>query len=87
MLSWFDQGKTSMLPYAQGGIVPQKGVPMETINVEGLPEPVVRAVEAMVQTLREQLVKGEKKEPVELPTWRGAVIGSLRRKDIYDDVA
>jgi hypothetical protein len=68
-------------------IVPQKEVSMETINVEGLPEPVVRAVEAMVQTLREQLVKGEKKEPVEFPLWRGTVIGSLRREAIYDDVA
>jgi hypothetical protein len=60
---------------------------MDTINVDGLPEPVVRAVEAMVQTLREQLAKGEKKEPVELPLWRGTVIGSLTRDEIYDDVA
>jgi hypothetical protein len=60
---------------------------MATINVEGLPESVVRAVEAMAQTLREQLVKGEQKEPVELPLWRGTVIGSLRREAIYDDVA
>ncbi len=27
---------------------------MKTINVDNLPEPVVRAVEAVVQTLREQ---------------------------------
>jgi hypothetical protein len=63
---------------------------METINVEGLPEPVVRAVAAMVQTLREQLAKEEKQakhEPIELPLWRGTVIGSLSREDIYDDVA
>ena len=70
-----------------GEMVPQKEVSMETINVEGLPEPVVRAVEAMVQTLREQLAKGEKKEPVDLPLWRGTVIGSLTRDEIYDDVA
>jgi hypothetical protein len=62
---------------------------METINVEGLPEPVVRAVAAMVQTLREQLAqetKQAKQEPTELPLWRGTVIGSLSREDIYDDV-
>jgi hypothetical protein len=63
-------------------------VSMETISVKGLPEPIVRAVEAMVQALREQLTntKGQRKEPVELPLWRGTVIGSLTREDIYDDV-
>jgi hypothetical protein len=60
---------------------------MEHINVEGLPEPVARAVEAMVQALRKQLAKDQKEEPGELPVWRGAVIGSLTREEIYDDVA
>ena len=32
----------------------QAEVPMKTINVDNLPEPVVRAMEAVVQTLREQ---------------------------------
>jgi hypothetical protein len=60
---------------------------METINVEGLPEPVARALEAVVQALREQLTKDQKKEPSELPLWPGTVIGSLTREEIYDDVA
>jgi hypothetical protein len=65
----------------------EKEVPMEHINVEGLPEPVARAVEAMVQALREQLAKEQKKAPGELPVWAGTVIGSLTRDEIYDDVA
>ena len=60
---------------------------MEHINVEGLPEPVARAVQAMVQALREHLAKEQKKEFAELPVWPGTVIGSLTREDIYDDVA
>jgi hypothetical protein len=60
---------------------------MKHINVEGLPEPVARAVHAMVQALREQLAKEQKKQPVELPVWKGTVIGSLTREEIYDDVA
>lgn len=60
---------------------------MEHINVEGLPEPVARAVQAMIQALREQLAKDRPKEPGELPVWRGTVIGSLTREEIYDDVA
>ncbi len=60
---------------------------MEHINVEGLPEPVARAAQAVVQALREQLAKEQKKEPAELPVWPGTVIGSLTREEIYDDVA
>jgi hypothetical protein len=60
---------------------------MENINVEGIPEPVARAVQAMVQALREQLAKEQKKEPGELPVWPGTVIGALTREEIYDDIA
>jgi hypothetical protein len=60
---------------------------MKTINVEALPEPVARALEAMVQALREQLAKDQKKAPRKLPVWSGTVIGSLTREEIYDDVA
>jgi hypothetical protein len=56
---------------------------MESINVEGLPEPVARAVQAMVQALREQLAHDQKKAPGELPVWPGTVIGSLTREEIY----
>jgi hypothetical protein len=60
---------------------------MESINVEGLPEPVARAIQAMVQALREQLAQDQEKEPAELPVWSGTVIGTLTREEIYDDVA
>jgi hypothetical protein len=60
---------------------------MESINVEGLPEPVARAIQTMVQALREQLAQEQRKEPAELSVWPGTVIGALTREEIYDDVA
>lgn len=60
---------------------------MDTISVEGLPEPIVRAIEAMVQALRAQIGHGEPTQPVELPLWHGTTRGVLTREDIYDDVA
>jgi hypothetical protein len=61
---------------------------MQTIDVSDLPEPLARAVEAMVQALREQLHGQEQKQqPVHLPVWQGMVKSTLRREDIYDDVA
>jgi hypothetical protein len=62
-------------------------IPIEHINVKGLPEPVARAVQAMVKALREQFVKDQKKDPGELPLWPGTVIGSLTREEISDDIA
>jgi hypothetical protein len=60
---------------------------MANINVEGLPKPGARAVQAMVQALREQLAHDQNKEAGELPVWPGTVTGSLTREEIYDDVA
>jgi hypothetical protein len=60
---------------------------MRTINVDNIPEPVVRAMEVVVQTLREQLHDVDKPRPrVELPVWPGEVVGSLSRTEIYQDV-
>lgn len=61
---------------------------METIDVKDLPEPLARAVEAMVNALRQQLAKknGEKKPPVKLPVWKGKALGDLSRDEIYEDV-
>ena len=58
---------------------------MKAINVEDLPEPVARALDAVVQTLRGQLAKGFRPSSriVNLPLWPGEVVGSLRRDDIY----
>ena len=58
---------------------------MEDMSVEGPPEPVTRAVEAMVQALPP--AKNEKQEPGELPMWPGTVISSLTRGERYDDIA
>jgi hypothetical protein len=61
---------------------------MKTVDVSDLPEPLARAVEAMVQAMREQLNSTEQtKQPVKLPVWKGTVKSALRREDIYDDVA
>jgi hypothetical protein len=58
---------------------------METIDVRGLPEPIAKVLQTMVQTLRQQLQSEERPRlKVELPAWPGRIIGSLRRVDIYD---
>jgi hypothetical protein len=60
---------------------------MKTINVDDIPEPVIRAMEVVVQTLREQFHDAEKPRPqVDLPTWPGNVVGNLSRTEIYQDV-
>ena len=65
---------------------------MKMINVEGLPDHVVRAVEDMVTTLRQEFKTngrngaGKKRLPADLPVKHGKVIGSLTRTEIYDDV-
>ena len=60
---------------------------MDTINVRDLPEPLARAIDAMVRTLREQLRAEDKpRRRVNLPVWPGKVIGSLKREDIYGDI-
>ncbi len=61
---------------------------MDTINVKDLPEPIARVIEAMVDVLRQQLVKknDHKKQPVQLLVWSGKPIGKLTREEIYEDV-
>jgi len=59
---------------------------MHTIDVSDLPEPIVRALDTMIQTLRQQLRHPASKEPShELPKWEGQVLGKLTREEIYDD--
>lgn len=61
---------------------------MKTVDVSDLPEPLAQAVEAMVQAMREQLNDTDQTiQPVKLPVWKGTVKSSLRRENIYDDVA
>lgn len=60
---------------------------MQTINVEDLPEPVARAIETVVRTMREQLHPVEERRPrVKLPVRSGHVLGQLTREEIYGDV-
>jgi hypothetical protein len=60
---------------------------MEQIDVHGLPEPVARAIQAMVEALRDQLARpAPKTEARELPRWEGQVRGNLTREELYDDI-
>jgi len=61
---------------------------LDTVDVRDLPEPYARTVRAMVEALRQQVYRDRdqpEKQKVELPLWRGKIIGSLRREDIYRD--
>ncbi|HJT76980.1 MAG TPA: hypothetical protein VJ739_07225 [Gemmataceae bacterium] len=59
---------------------------MEQIDVHDLPEPVARAILAMVEALRDQFThSAPAEEPRELPLWEGQVLGNLAREGIYDD--
>ncbi len=66
---------------------------MEKINVQGLPEPVARALANVVDTLRKQLSTPAQPDHQRtsqthmLPRWPGKVIGTLMREELYDDAA
>ena len=62
---------------------------METINVRGLPDPIVRAIETFVAALRRQLEPGGRKPGrIDLPHWPGIAvpIEQLRRVEVYRNV-
>jgi hypothetical protein len=57
-----------------------------TIDLSGLPEPVARDIAKLVETLREKL--GEPRpaaRPGILPRWEGTVLGTISRRELYDD--
>jgi hypothetical protein len=62
---------------------------MKAINVEGLPEPIVRGLEIAVEMAR-KLAKERSsaltRERVKLGRRKGTVYGTLTREEIYDDV-
>ena len=61
---------------------------MKTIDVGDLPEPVGKAIEHVVQTLREQLqfhASAEPRRKVTLHERRGRVLGQLTREEIYEN--
>lgn len=59
---------------------------MQTLDLDGLPEPVIRSLEQLVDALRERF---SPREPApgecELPSWPGRVLGGLSREEIYGD--
>ena len=62
---------------------------MESIDVKGLPEPIVRGLEIVAQMARNLLEKPEttnSHDQVQLGGRRGTVYGKLTREEIYDDV-
>ena len=63
---------------------------MEHLNVEGLPEPIVRGLEVIVEMARKLAGKKSslpRREHVTLGVRKGTVYGTLTREEIYDDIA
>lgn len=59
------------------------------ISLDGIPEPMIRAIEIMAETAR-QLAANDRRDvsrPSELPVWNLGIKGPLRREDYYDDAA
>jgi len=56
------------------------------ISLEGVPEPIARAIELMVQSAREFAARREtpNRKQVELPVWNLGIKRPLRREDYYD---
>ena len=64
---------------------------VKTINVEHLPEPIARAVQAMVETLKTQMAPANEgstqpRKQIEFRRKPGRALTDLRRADIYADV-
>lgn len=59
----------------------------KNISLEGIPEPMARAIEFMVETARNVATTSSQPKPsrVELPVWNLGVKKTLRREDFYGD--
>ena len=58
------------------------------ISLDGIPEPIARAIELLAESARRVSAIGSRDEenrPVELPVWKLGVKQPLRREDFYDD--
>ena len=55
------------------------------INTEGIPAPIVRGLETVVEMIRGQMPQSKRKQGENLLVKHGRVTGSLHRRDIYDD--
>jgi hypothetical protein len=63
---------------------------MEHLDVEGLPEPIVRGLEVIVEVARK--LTGRKPHPprrqrIALGVRKGTIHGKITREEIYDDFA
>jgi hypothetical protein len=56
------------------------------VSLEGIPEPLARAIEVMVQAARKLGTIRERndRQRVELPVWNLGIKRPLRREDYYD---
>jgi hypothetical protein len=71
-------------------IITHEEVSMEHLNIEGLPEPIVRGLEVIVEMARKLAGKNTpppRRERVKLGVRKGMVYGKLTREEIYDDIA
>lgn len=57
-----------------------------TVSLEGIPEPVARAIEMMAEAARnrERRKTQADRAPIELPVWHLGIQGKLRREDYYE---
>jgi hypothetical protein len=71
-------------------MVSHEEVSMKHVNVEGLPEPIVRVLEVIVEMARKlsgTRASSPRCEHVTLGVRKGTVYGQLSREAIYDDIA
>jgi hypothetical protein len=64
-------------------------MPEQQLSLDGIPEPVARAIEVVAQMARSLAATNNglrREELSELPKWDGSVIGTLSRSEMYDDV-
>jgi hypothetical protein len=58
---------------------------METIDVRDLPGPQAKAIADQVAYWRRYMAARKRTQPVDLPVWKGKVLGRLTRDELYDD--
>ena len=56
------------------------------LNLEGLPDEVVRVFELMVETWRKEAIqkRSARRARVEFAVWPGKVMGDITRRNIYE---
>jgi hypothetical protein len=58
---------------------------MNSIDVRDLPEPQAKAIADQVAYWRKYFAVKKAKRLVELPVWKGKVLGRLTREELYGD--